>query len=133
MEQHVKIVAVLNIVLGGLGVCGALFFLLVFGGLAGIAGSSGDADAQAGAAILGTIGGIASFFIALVSVPSIIAGVGLLKFRDWARILTIVISILNLISIPFGTAVGIYGLWVLFNKGTAPLFKACGGSVLQTH
>jgi hypothetical protein len=133
MEQHVKIVAVLNIVLGGLGVCGALFFLLVFGGLAGIAGSSGDADAQAGAAILGTIGGIVSFFIALVSVPSIIAGVGLLKFRDWARTLTIVISILNLISIPFGTAVGIYGLWVLFNKDTAPLFKARSGSVLQTN
>ena len=59
-----------------------------------------------------------------LSVPSIIAGVGLLKRRSWARILTIVLSVLNLINIPFGTLLGIYGLWVLLSQNTAPLFGA---------
>ena len=61
--------------------------------------------------------------IALISVPTVIGGIGLLKFREWARILLIVMSALNLINIPFGTALGIYGLWTLLNDGTRVLFK----------
>ena len=123
MGQHVKIVAILNIVLGGIGLLMALLFLLFFGGLAGVAGSDPDPDRAVGMAVLGLVGGVLFVTIAIFSIPSIIAGYGLLKLRPWAQTLTIVVSILNLLSIPFGTAVGIYGLWVLFNKDTKPLFK----------
>ena len=58
----------------------------------------------------------------LVSLPGLIAGIGLLKFRPWARILGIVVAILNLINIPIGTVVGIYALWVLFSRETERLF-----------
>jgi len=51
VEQHVKILAVLNIVLGGLGVVFALVILVFFGGLAAVAGSDPDPDAQGGAAL----------------------------------------------------------------------------------
>jgi hypothetical protein len=120
VEQHVKILAVLNIVLGGMGVLAALAVLIVFGGLVGLAGSeSGGSEA----AVLGLIGGIAFIAVAVLSVPCLIAGIGLLKFRSWGQILTIILSILNLMNFPFGTALGIYGLWVLLNKETKPLFK----------
>ena len=33
-----------------------------------------------------------------------------------------VVSILSLMMIPFGTVVGAYGLWVLFSKDTERLF-----------
>ena len=123
VEQHVKILAILNIVLGGLAILGALVALLVFGGLAAVAGSDPSPDAHGGAAVLGIIGGIV-FIIALVlGLPGVIAGVGLLKFRSWAQILTIILSVLQLLSFPFGTALGIYGLWVLLNKETKPLFS----------
>jgi hypothetical protein len=49
-------------------------------------------------------------------------GIGLLKYRSWARIGGIVLSILDLIWMPVGTIVGIYGLWVLFSKDTERLF-----------
>ena len=124
METHVKVLAVLNIVLGVLGVLMALFVLVFFGGLAGLVSTDSDPDAAVGVAALGMIGGVGFFVIAVLSVPSIIAGAGLLKFRPWAQTLTIVMSVLNLISFPFGTALGVYGLWVLFNKDTKPLFKA---------
>ena len=124
MEQHVKILAILNIVLGGLGILLALLVLAFFGGLAGLAGSDPEPGAQGGAAVLGLIGGIAFIALSIFSVPCVIAGFGLLKFRSWAQILTIVLSVLGLMNFPFGTAVGIYGLWVLLNKETKPLFKA---------
>jgi hypothetical protein len=53
----------------------------------------------------------------------LLAGWGLLNFKEWARILAIVISALNLLGFPIGTILGAYGLWVLLNKDTAPLFQ----------
>ena len=123
MEQHVKVVAILNIVCGGLGVLFALLILLFFGGMAGVVHSDPSPDSDVGVAALGIIGVVAFVLIALVSVPSIIGGIGLLKYREWSRILLIVMSALNLINIPFGTALGIYGLWALLNDGTRVLFK----------
>jgi len=43
----------------------------------------------------------------------IAAGWGLLARQPWARMLTIIFGALSLVDIPFGTAIGIYSLWVL--------------------
>ena len=123
MEQHVKIVAILNIVCGGLGVLIALLVLAFFGGMAGIAGTDHSPDSAAGVAVLGTIGVVAFVAIALFSVPAVVGGIGLLKFREWARTLIIVVSAFHLINVPFGTALGIYGFWALLNDETRALFK----------
>ena len=40
-------------------------------------------------------------------------GIGLLRRASWARMLAIVVAFLTLIKLPFGTALGIYTLWVL--------------------
>ena len=42
-----------------------------------------------------------------------IVGIGLLTRQPWARMLAIVFGSLNLFDLPFGTAIGIYTLWVL--------------------
>lgn len=123
VDQHVKIVAILNIVFGVIGILIALGFLIFFGGLAGIVNLDHDSDGPAGAAVLGLLGGLAFLLIAVLSIPCVIAGYGLLHFRPWALTLTIVMSILNLMSLPFGTALGIYSLWVMMNKDTKPLFR----------
>jgi len=124
MESHVKIVAVLNMIFGGMGLLAALVVLIVFGGTAGVVGSQADKapDAEVAAGILAIIGG-AIFVVALVvSLPCIIAGLGLLKYREWARILTIVLSAFNLLAIPLGTVIGAYSLWVLLSRQTQALF-----------
>jgi hypothetical protein len=128
MEQHVKVVAILNIVCGGLGLLLALVVLLFFGGMAGVVHSDPSPDSDVGVAALGVIGVVGFVAITVISVPSVIGGIGLLKFREWARILVIVISALNLIMFPFGTALGIYGLWTLLNDGTRVLFRNKEGS-----
>ncbi len=123
MQQHVKILAILNIVYGAMIMVVGLVLLAVMGGVAGIVANSGDHDAEMGARVLAIIGTIVPFVLALIGAPSVIAGIGLLKFQGWARILTIVLSVFHLPSVPFGTALGIYGLWTLFKPETEALFR----------
>jgi hypothetical protein len=124
MEQHVKILGVLHIVFGSLGILAALGMLLLFGGIAGLVGATDvSGEAHITVPILGAIGAFIFFLLLVLSLPSLIAGVGLLQFRPWARILTIVLSALDLIHVPFGTALGIYGLWVLLSQGSERLFR----------
>jgi ABC-type spermidine/putrescine transport system permease subunit II len=56
---------------------------------------------------------MAAFFVLAKAVVGLIAGVGLLQRAPWARILALVLAFLSLINPPFGTALGIYTLWVL--------------------
>jgi len=123
MEQHVKVLAILNIVLGILGVITAVCALALFGGIAMLVGADGDADAPMVMAILGSIGVLAFAVVAVLSVPCIVAGYGLLHHRSWAPIMTIILSAINLTNVPFGTALGVYGLWVVLNKDTKPMFQ----------
>jgi hypothetical protein len=125
MESHVRILAILNIAWGSLGIIAALILMLVFGGVISLVGISAmqDADAVVAAPILGIVGTVVIVIILIVSLPGVIAGIGLLNFRPWARILTLVVSALHLLNVPFGTALGIYGFWVLLSSSTEALFQ----------
>ncbi len=46
-------------------------------------------------------------------VLGIIVGIGLLHRQPWARMCSLVLGSLSLLDMPFGTALGIYTLWVL--------------------
>jgi len=120
IEQHVKILGILYIVIGGLGVAAALIVFGVFGGIAGVARAGEHAEAVP---LLVLLGGLAMIVVLAISAPSLIAGVGLLYFKPWARALTIILSVIHLFSVPLGTALGIYGLWVLLQRETEPLFR----------
>ncbi len=80
-------------------------------------------DAHISVPLLGGIGAFIFFVLLVLSLPGLIPGIGLLNFRSWARILAIVISVLDLIHVPFGTALGVYGLWVLLSQGSERLFR----------
>lgn len=136
MRDHVKILGILNIIMGCLGVAAGLVVLIVFGGLAGLAGFSAgpwstDRDAAAAVPILVIIGICIAIFLFILGLPSIIGGWGLLHFKPWARVLMIVISALHLFHIPIGTALGIYGLWVLLHDETRRLFETGGQPYVQ--
>ena len=123
MQTHVKVLAILHIVFGALGVLIGLGIFAFFGGIAGLIHMDHDPDAAFVVPMMGAIGGFVLILILCLSIPGIIAGIGLLSYQPWARILTIVLSILDLFSIPFGTALGVYGLWVLFSTDGTRLFE----------
>ena len=123
MAEHVKIVAVLHIVLGLLTILAGIAVLAVFGGIATFIGVSGSTDALPAVPIVGGIGGVIFLVLCVIGVPGIVAGIGMLKFRPWGRILGIIVSGIDLVHVPFGTALGIYGLWVLLSREGELLFQ----------
>ena len=125
MAQHIKILGILHIVYAGFVMLAGVIVLVIMGGLAGFIGATGQsADSQIASPILGLIGLGVFCFLVLLSLPGIIGGFALMQFKPWARILVIVLSAFELLSIPFGTALGIYGFWVLLNPETERLFQA---------
>jgi hypothetical protein len=117
MEKHINVVAALQI---GLSIFGIVIGIIILVVLSLLGGFVDDKDASF---ILHLVGGIVSFFLFLLSVPGIIAGIGLLGKKEWARILTLVLSVMNLMNVPVGTAVGAYSIWVLVQEETVALFK----------
>jgi hypothetical protein len=72
--------------------------------------------------ILTIVGGSVALFILVLSVPGIVGGIGLLKYKPWSRYLVMVLAALGLVNIPIGTIVGAYTIWVLVQDETAELF-----------
>ncbi len=118
METHVKVIGVLYIIFGVLGVLVGIGFLFLM--------MAAGAASQDEVALVVTTG-IGAFIAAVASVlslPCIIGGIWLLKYKEWARILVLILSFLNLLNIPFGTILGIYAIVILLNDKTAALFKS---------
>jgi hypothetical protein len=125
MRDHIRLLGALYIALGVLGLLGALVALVIFGGVAGLIGTAGADDPGAGvvASLIGLFGSLLFLLLVVLSIPDIVAGLGLLSFRPWARVLALVLSALNLLHLPFGTALGVYGLWVLMSERSNALFE----------
>jgi len=118
MQTNVKILAWLHIILGILGLLLGCFIVVMMMS-AGVFSFSSDRTA---ANILIIIGVLGMGITLLLSVPGIIAGVGLLQFRSWARVLALVLAFFNLFAVPQGTVFGIYTIISLLNTETAALF-----------
>lgn len=117
MQQHVRILGWLYIIYSAIFVLIGVILLIILGG-AGAA--SGDRQAFF---ITGAVGMALAAVFLILAVPGIIAGFGLFKYQQWARILAIILGALHLFSFPFGTALGVYTFWVLLSAQTTPLFE----------
>jgi len=129
MEQHLKLVAILNIVYRGLMIFGSIFLFLIaaiFGRIMDFLERRGELRAEDVPreildlvpiilVIIGTI-------IFIISVAAIIGAIGLMRKQEWGRILVIVVSFFNLVHIPLGTVLGVYSLWVLLNDEVVRIF-----------
>lgn len=122
MRQHVTLLGILLIVQGAVGLIGAftMAFFLVGAGLL-----SGEVRSAAATSTLGTLIGL---YFVILAVPSLVAGLGLLNRKPWARLLALIVCCLALLKIPLGTALGIYGLWTLTKAESAALFAAADRS-----
>ena len=118
MEKHINLIGTLHIILSILGLVGA--FMIYFT-LRVIVSFSDNDDTNI---ILAIIANIVSIALLTLSIPGLIGGIGLIKRKNWARILILVLSILNLFNFPFGTALGIYSLWAMVQPEIISCFKS---------
>ena len=107
MDRRIDVIAYLHI---GYGIFLILVALIVAFILTGSGLLSGDATAIA---VTSGVGAIVGVILCILAAPSLLGGYGLLKRREWGRILVIVLSIIDLFSFPIGTIIGAYSLYVL--------------------
>ena len=115
VAQHFRTLGVLAIIysifsfIGG----GALMLLARFV-FSGMIGNMNPPPPAFIAVILNTLG----WLLLIKGAAGLAAGVGLLARESWARVLTLVVGFVSLVDPPFGTAFGIYTIWVLLSAGS---------------
>lgn len=122
MENHIRILAILLIVWGAMHLIGAFVLGLIGMGIPIVAFSAQSqqlgGSGEFAFTIVGIILCILAAFILLNALLGIVGGIGLMNRKPWSRIFCIVSSVVYVTNFPFGTALGIFGLWVLFNEET---------------
>lgn len=121
MQKHLKTLGTLYIVFGMLGVLVSLGFLNAYFGYWMPPGKMKLLFSDSG------WGSVLVFLFAVTSVPGIVAGLGLLKGKNWARFLLLVLAFVNFMNIPLGSMLGIYTIWVVMNTEVVSPLEKLGG------
>ena len=119
-DIHIKVIGILNIVFGCLGVlaCGVFFILVSLMSVRVYSTDAGGGIMISWAVIVGLV----MLFILSVVILRIVSGARLMKGAPWARIVIIIFAILGILAFPIGTAIGIYTLWALLFREEAGLY-----------
>jgi zinc-ribbon domain len=58
------------------------------------------------------------------------AGAGLLQYKSWARVVSIIMAIFLLFKFPVGTAIAVYAFWVLFSQEGQEYYRTRAASTM---
>jgi hypothetical protein len=119
MKQHVSLVGALHIGFGILGLVGALAIYFGFHFVFQFV-----EDEPIAQDVISYIGNAIALFLLFFSSLGIIGGIGLFTYRPWSRILVMIVSAMNCLNVPVGTAKGVYSIWVLMQPESIELFDA---------
>lgn len=123
MKQHVSFVGALHVGFGILGLVGALGIYFGFHFIFNFVEEEPIAQK-----ILSSLGNSIALIILFFSSLGIVGGIGLFSYRPWARILVMIVSAMNCLNVPVGTAKGVYSIWVLMQPETIELFDGSNQS-----
>ena len=123
MERHVKILAILSSLWGALAILVGLCMLVLSGGaLAFLTTPQGEPVGLAAGLTAGVFA-IIGVFALLWGGAHVWSAVLLRRREPLGRILGLALALVNLLVLPFGTALGIYALWVLLTNEGRRLFE----------
>src|SRR5579863_863696 len=112
VQRHTQLLGILWLAISAFHALGGLIVLL-FGTmfLPHIHEFGAPPDVPVGflSALVSTVG----ILILAKAACGFIAGRGLMQHEPWARTVALVLAFISLFSIPFGTAIGVYTMWVL--------------------
>jgi hypothetical protein len=112
VQKHSHLLGILWLALSALNAVGGLVLLLLGNTLLPhirAMGAPPEAPVSFLVALFDTLG----VLVLAKAVIGFFAGWGLLQRDPWARVLVLVLAFIALINVPFGTALGVYTLWVL--------------------
>ena len=74
-------------------------------------------------ALFSAIVSVIAVAMAVTAAVSVIAGIGLLQYQTWGRVMALIAASLIITKIPIGTAIGVYAFWVLLSVEGREHFK----------
>lgn len=115
VQNHVHLLGILWFALSALNALGGLFLLILgstlFPHLREMRGVPPDVPVGFLTSLFTTLG----IVVLAKAACGFFAGWGLFQRESWARMVALVLAFISLFNIPFGTALGVYTLWVLLS------------------
>ena len=111
VQGHVHLLGILWLAISAFNTIGAVVLYIIANTLLAHLHEMGAQEAPT--SFLRPLLSAVAIFIAAKAAAGFIAGWGLLQREPWARVIALVLGFISLFNVPFGTAVGVYTLWVL--------------------
>jgi len=124
VREHVKLVGILWMAYSALHVVGGVIVLLIAKLVVVRLGAIPNGPPPEVMEWLPTLVSVVGWLILAKAAAGVITGWGLLQHEEWARVVALVFGFLVLLSVPVGTALGIYTLWVLLPSQSEEEYKA---------
>ncbi len=113
LDSHKKILGILYVISGTLTIFGMLMLNAFLSVIFSFALQEVDPEDQKAVELVGAfIQYVPAFVILFFSIPTLIAGVGLLTRKSWATLFAVIVGCFKLFSFPIGTAIGVYSIWI---------------------
>ena len=123
MKSHVDFLGTLFVVWGLLTiVIGISMLALGIGAAALVTSVRSSVAAGITAAVFTTL----AFLAILWGTAHVIVGIPLRRYTPWSRLTALMLGSVDLLLLPYGTALGVYALYVLLNENGKRLFMANG-------
>jgi hypothetical protein len=123
VQEHVRLLALFWLAFSAFNTVGAAILYVLANTLFAHLGQFGAPEGQT--SFLRPLLSVVSILLLAKAGVGFIAGWGLLQHEKWARVLVLVLAFLSLFTnIPFGTALGVYTMWVLLSADSEREYDA---------
>lgn len=112
MQSHLQLLGILWLAISAFNTIGGVVLYILANTLFAHLHEMG-APPEAPIGFLRPLLSVIAVFVLAKAAVGFMAGWGLMHREPWARVIALVLGFLSLFNIPFGTAVGVYTLWVL--------------------
>ena len=102
---------------------------LGFGAVALIVSASrGGGGGQVAAGMTAAVFTVLAVIAIVWGIAHVVVGVPLRRRRPWARLAALMLGAVDLLLLPYGTALGAYAIWVLLSEQGKALFGGAGAA-----
>ena len=135
MTSHADFVGILFVVWGLLtALVGLSTLALGFGAVALIMSASrGGEGGQVAAGMTAAAFTVLALIAIVWGVAHVVVGVPLRRRRSWARLAALMLGAVDLLLLPYGTALGAYAIWVLLSERGKALFVEADAGAHGEH
>ena len=130
LHTHVQILGWLRIIGAGLMAAIGLGLLLFLAGIGMFAAA--DSGEAAPFWVLSMVALCSGGLMVVLALPSLLAGIGLLRRKEWGRILALIVAVFDLFNFPIGTLIAAYSFYVLLQNSATPYFAGTTTSLTTT-